>query len=60
MVVAQLVEGLLPTPEIRGLDHHRQKCIYQFYNRKDENKAKEAWIGPSLKKVGIQNQGWNL
>ena len=29
---------------------HRQNFIYQLYNRKDENKEKEAGNGPSLKK----------
>ena len=47
MAVAQLVEQLLPTPE----SSHQQNFIYQLYNRKDENKQKEARNGPSLKKL---------
>ena len=30
--------------------YHRQNFIYQLYNRKDENKEKEAGNGPSLKR----------
>ena len=56
--VAQLVERLLPTSEIRGSNHNIGKffrmnlslhiCQLQF--RKDENKEKQARIGP-FKKV---------
>ena len=52
MVVAQLVERWLTTPEIHGSNLN----IGKFYlpivnlNRKDENKEKEAGNGPSLKK----------
>ena len=51
MVVAQLVERSLPTPEIPGLNPN----IGKFYlpivhlNRKYKNKEKEAKYGPSLK-----------
>ena len=44
MVVAQLVEWLLQTPR------HWQNFIYQLYNRKDENKEKEAGKGSSFEK----------
>ena len=51
VVVAQLVEWLLPTPEICSFEPcHWQNLIYQFiyqlYNRKDENKEKDAKNGP--------------
>ena len=51
MVVAQVVERSLPTPEIRGLNPIIGTCfIYQLeLNRKGENKEKEAGHGPSLK-----------
>ena len=52
VVVAQLVERLLPTPEIRSSNPN----IGKFYlpivhlNIKDKTKEKEAGNGPSLKK----------
>ena len=54
VVVAQLVEWLLPTPEICSFEPcHWQKFLYQFiyqlYNRKDENKEKDAKNGPPFK-----------
>ena len=52
VVVAQLVERLLWTPEIRGLYPDIGKVLlYQLYKRKDENKEKEAGNGKSLKKI---------
>ena len=45
LVVAQLAEQSLPTPEI--CDSNQD--IYLKYNRKEENKEKEARNGPSLK-----------
>ena len=52
MVVAQLVERLLPPPEIRGSNPNIGKVLTTNckLNRKDENKEKEAGNGPSLKK----------
>ena len=54
VVVAQLEEWLLPTPEICSFEPcHWQKFLYQFiyqlYNRKDENKEKDAKNGPPFK-----------
>ena len=54
MVVDQLVEHFLLTPEICGSNAHISKIlptnfIYQLYNIKDKNKEKEAGNGPSLK-----------
>ena len=50
-MVAWLEEWSLPTPEIRGSNPNIGKVLnYQLLlNRKDENKEKEAGIGPSLK-----------
>ena len=52
VVVAQLVEWLLPTPEIRGSNPDICKILStkHKYNGKDESKEKEAGNGPSLKK----------
>ena len=49
VVLSQLVEQTLPTPEISSSnpDIEIKKFIYQLYNRKDENKEKEAGNGPS-------------
>ena len=45
VVVAQLVERSLPTPEVRGLNPVIGKLLYW----KDENKEKEAGNGPFKK-----------
>ena len=63
VVVAQLVERSLPTPEICGLNPGIGKffinqIIYQVYHRKDENKEKEAGNGPSFKKGRLHLQAW--
>ena len=54
MVVAQLAERSLPTPEIRGsnpdIGNISNIFICQLLSRKDENKEKEAGNGP-LKKI---------
>ena len=42
MVVAQLVERLLPTPEIRGSNPNIGKVISTNYHVKKENKEREA------------------
>ena len=39
------------TRDLRFKCRHRQNFIYRLYNRKDENKEKEAGIGPSFKKT---------
>ena len=39
------------TRDLQFESRHRQNFIYQLYNRKDENKEKEAGNGPSLKKM---------
>ena len=51
VVVAQLVERSLPTPEIRGSNPNIGKVLSTNckLNRKDENKEKEAGNGPSFK-----------
>ena len=51
VVVAQLVEWSLPTPEIPGLNPNMGKFHLPIVhlNRKYENKEKEAKYGPSLK-----------
>ena len=58
VVVAQLAERSLPTPEIRGSNPDIGKIsnvfICQLLSRKDENKEKEAWNGP-LKKVSLSH-----
>ena len=50
VVVAQLVEWLLPTPEIRGSNSNISKVLSNNckLNRKDKKKEKEAGNGPSL------------
>ena len=57
MVVAQLAERSLPTPEIRGSNLDIGiisivKFICQLLSRKDKNKEKEAGKGPLKKKSG--------
>ena len=54
--VAQLVERLLPIPEVRGLNPVIGKnlfilniCLLSPVYWKDENKEKEAWNGPFKK-----------
>ena len=51
VVVAQLVERLLPTPEIRGSNPNIYKVLSTNceLNRRDDNNDKEAGKGPSLK-----------
>ena len=53
VVLAQLVERSIPTPEVRGLNPVIGKiCVYYQLYWKDENKEKEAWNGPFfLKKI---------
>ena len=46
VVVAQLVERSLPTPEIRGSNPNFGKLYLPIVNRKDKNKEKEAGNGP--------------
>ena len=51
VVLAQLVERLLPTPEIRGTNPIIRKILCTnctIKNRKDERKEKEAGSGPSF------------
>ena len=50
VLVAQLVEQLLPVPEIRGSNSNIGKVLSTNckLNRKDENKEKEAVNGPSF------------
>ena len=51
VVVAQLVERSLPTPEIHGSNPAIGKIVStNCMIKKDENKEKEARNGPSLKK----------
>ena len=51
VVLAQLVERSIPTPEVRGSNPVIGKiCVYYQLYWKDENKEKEAWNGPFLKK----------
>ena len=54
-MVTQLVEWLLPTPEIRGSNPKTGKALSTNcnLNRKDENEEKEAGNGPSLKKSNL-------
>ena len=57
MVVAELVEQLLPTQEIRGLNPVIGNFIYyQLYlnDWKDENKEKEAGNGPTKTYLAAQ------
>ena len=53
MVVAQLAEGSLPTPEFHGsnpgIGNISNVYNCQLLSRKDENKEKEAGKGPFLK-----------
>ena len=53
VVVAQLVERLLPTPEIHGSNPNIRKVLFTNceLNRRDDNNDKEARKGPSLKKL---------
>ena len=53
VVVAQLLERLLPTPEIRISNPNISKVLSTNWilNRKDKNKGKEAGNGASLKKM---------
>ena len=51
VVVAQLAERSLPTPEIRGLNTDIGNELFRMYicqllSRKDKNKEKEAGNGP--------------
>ena len=51
-VVTQLVERLLPTPKVRGLNPvigkiYIEQCLLSTY-LKDENKEKEVVNGPFL------------
>ena len=57
VVVAQLVEGLLPTPEIRGSNPNTCKVLFTNceLNRRDDNNNEEAGKGPSLKKMAEKN-----
>ena len=61
MVVAQLAERSLLTPEIRGLNPDTGNIsnvfICQLLSSKDENKEKEAGNGP-LKKVKLALSGF--
>ena len=57
-VVAQLVEWLLPTPEIHSSNPNISKVLSTNcnLNRKDENKEKETGNGPFLKEnIQLQN-----
>ena len=54
MVVVQLVEQLLPKPEVRGLNPVISKIYIEHLitvncNEKTKIKKKEAWNGPFLK-----------
>ena len=53
VVVAQLVERSLPTPDIRGSNPNLSKVLSTNckLNRKDENAEKEARNGPYLIKL---------
>ena len=58
VVVAQLVERSLPTPEVRSSNPVIDKLLYRAFvycqlSRKDENKEKEAGYGP-LKKQKLR------
>ena len=59
-VVAQLVEWLLPTPEIHGSNPNIDKVLSTNcnLNRKDENKEKEAGNGPTF--IQSINESINL
>ena len=70
MVAAQLVERLLPIPEVRGSNPVIGKnlfilniCLLSTVYWEDENKEKEAGYGPFLKKTllvksYIKNWNW--
>ena len=52
VIVAQLAERLLPTPEIRGSNSDIGNELFRMYlcqllSRKDENKEKETRNGPN-------------
>ena len=47
------------TRDLRFEPRQRQNFIYQLYDRKDENKGKEAWNGTSLKKL-FSFSRWNV
>ena len=53
MVVAQLVEWWLPTPEVHSSNPDNGKILSTNLsnNRKDKNKEKEAGNGPSFNKI---------
>ena len=51
VVVAQLVERLLPTPEVRDRIQSLAKFISCRLYLNDDNKEKEAGNGPFFKKV---------
>ena len=58
VIVAQLAERSLPTPEIRGLNTDIGNELFRMYicqllSRKDKNKEKEAGNGPIKKKSWI-------
>ena len=57
MVVAQLAERSLPTPEIRSLNPNIGNILIVFFcqllSRKDQNKEKEAGNGPFKKVNGV-------
>ena len=56
VVVAQLVERLLPTPEIRGPNPNIGKVLSTNCNKIEKTKLiKEAGNGPSLKKEIIDS-----
>ena len=59
-VVAQLVEWLLPTPEIHGSNLNIDKVLSTNcnLNRKDKNKEKEARNGPTF--IQSINESINL
>ena len=65
VVVAQLAERSLPTPEIRGsnpdIGNISNIFICQLLSRKDENKDKEAGNGPfkkNQKTIGLNEAAW--
>ena len=63
VVVAQLAEQSLPTPEIRGSNPDIGKIsnvfICQLLSRKDENKEKEAGNGQLKKNIFKKLPGLN-
>ena len=62
MVVAQLAEQCLPTPEIHGsnpnIGNISNVFICQLLSRKDENKVKEAENGQFKKNLGGSIQSY--